>query len=159
MRLFGHPIHTMLVAFPLALLVLAPVWDGIAWLGIMADARTAGYFCTLGGLVAGLIAAGLYGVEHELALEPPCTTNAYERKGARIPPTRLMPGRYRAIKPRAESGSQLLPVVRRLPRDRDVVDVPLADAGLGDAEEAAAGLHRPQVAVAGVTHRRLQAAD
>jgi len=37
--------------------------------------------------VAGLIAAGLYGIEHELALEEPCTTNAYERKGARIPTT------------------------------------------------------------------------
>jgi uncharacterized membrane protein len=56
MRLFGHPIHPMLVAFPLALLVLAPVWDGIAWLGIMAEARTAGYFCTLAGLVGGALA-------------------------------------------------------------------------------------------------------
>ncbi|MEY2433770.1 MAG: glutamine synthetase, partial [Acidimicrobiaceae bacterium] len=37
--------------------------------------------------VAGLIAAGLHGVEHELALEAPCTDNAYERKGARIPST------------------------------------------------------------------------
>ena len=37
--------------------------------------------------VAGLVAAGLHGIEHELALEPPCTTNAYERKGARLPTT------------------------------------------------------------------------
>ncbi len=37
--------------------------------------------------VAGLIAAGLHGVDRELALEPPCTTNAYERKGAHIPST------------------------------------------------------------------------
>jgi len=37
--------------------------------------------------VAGLIAAGLHGVDRELALEPPCTTNAYERKGARVPST------------------------------------------------------------------------
>jgi glutamine synthetase len=37
--------------------------------------------------VSGLIAAGLYGLEHELSLEEPCTTNAYERKGARIPST------------------------------------------------------------------------
>ena len=37
--------------------------------------------------VAGLIAAGLHGVEQSLALEAPCTSNAYERKGARIPST------------------------------------------------------------------------
>jgi glutamine synthetase len=37
--------------------------------------------------VAGLIAAGLHGIENSLALEDPCTTNAYERKGARVPTT------------------------------------------------------------------------
>ena len=37
--------------------------------------------------VAGLIAAGLYGIEHSLALEAPCTSNAYELKGPRIPST------------------------------------------------------------------------
>jgi glutamine synthetase len=37
--------------------------------------------------VAGLIAAGLHGVEQSLALEAPCTSNAYERKGAHIPST------------------------------------------------------------------------
>jgi uncharacterized membrane protein len=56
MRLFGHPVHPMLVAFPVSLLVLAPVWDGLAWLGIMSDAKVAGYFCLLGGLVMGGLA-------------------------------------------------------------------------------------------------------
>jgi glutamine synthetase len=37
--------------------------------------------------VAGLIAAGLHGVENGLALEDACASNAYERKGARIPST------------------------------------------------------------------------
>jgi glutamine synthetase len=37
--------------------------------------------------VAGLIAAGLHGVENELPLEPPCGTNAYDLKGARVPTT------------------------------------------------------------------------
>jgi glutamine synthetase len=37
--------------------------------------------------VAGLIGAGLHGIDESLALEPPCTSNAYERKGARIPST------------------------------------------------------------------------
>jgi len=35
--------------------------------------------------VAGLIAAGLHGIENQLVLEPPCSTDAYERKGARLP--------------------------------------------------------------------------
>lgn len=56
MRLFGHPIHPMLVAFPVALLALAPVWDGIAWLGVMTDAKLAGYLCLLGGLIGGGLA-------------------------------------------------------------------------------------------------------
>lgn len=56
MRLFGHPVHPMLVAFPVALLALTPVWDGIAWAGLMLDARSAGYFCELGGLIIGGLA-------------------------------------------------------------------------------------------------------
>jgi uncharacterized membrane protein len=56
MRLFGHPVHPMLVAFPVALLVLAPVWDGLAWLGVMSEAKVAGYFCQLGGLAIGALA-------------------------------------------------------------------------------------------------------
>ena len=37
--------------------------------------------------VAGLIAAGLHGVDHELELEPPYGGNAYERKGPTVPTT------------------------------------------------------------------------
>jgi glutamine synthetase len=37
--------------------------------------------------VAGLIASGLYGVDHELELEPPFGGNAYERKGSTVPTT------------------------------------------------------------------------
>jgi uncharacterized membrane protein len=55
MRLFGHPVHPVLVAFPIALLGLTPVWDVLAWAGAMADAPALGYDCEL----AGLIAAGL----------------------------------------------------------------------------------------------------
>ena len=57
MRLFGHPVHPMLVAFPIALLALTPVWDGLAWMGVMTDARTAGYFSALAGLSVGGLAA------------------------------------------------------------------------------------------------------
>jgi glutamine synthetase len=37
--------------------------------------------------VAALIAAGLHGFDQALALEAPCSSNAYDRKGARIPST------------------------------------------------------------------------
>jgi glutamine synthetase len=37
--------------------------------------------------VAGLIAAGMQGIEESLALEAPCTSNAYELKGAHVPST------------------------------------------------------------------------
>jgi glutamine synthetase len=38
-------------------------------------------------VVAGLIASGLYGVDHELELEPPYGGNAYDRKGSTVPTT------------------------------------------------------------------------
>jgi glutamine synthetase len=37
--------------------------------------------------VAAMIAAGLYGVDHELPLEPACTGNAYTDPGGRVPTT------------------------------------------------------------------------
>ncbi|GIL26171.1 glutamine synthetase family protein [Actinocatenispora comari] len=37
--------------------------------------------------VAAITAAGRYGIEHELALEPPCAGNAYRQDGARVPAT------------------------------------------------------------------------
>jgi len=39
MRLFGHPVHPMLVAFPIALLALTPVWDALAWANVLRDGR------------------------------------------------------------------------------------------------------------------------
>jgi len=55
MRLFGHPVHPMLVAFPIALLALTPVWDVLAWASVLRDGRTTAYYSE----AAGLIAAGL----------------------------------------------------------------------------------------------------
>ena len=45
----------------------------------------------------------------------------------------------------AQASGRLVAVVRRLAGDRDVVDVALAPAGLGHAQEAAAGLHGAQM--------------
>jgi uncharacterized membrane protein len=58
MRLFGHPVHPMLVAFPIALLALTPLWDALAWAGVLHDGRTIAYYSE----AAGLIAAGLAAV-------------------------------------------------------------------------------------------------
>ena len=65
-------------------------------------------------------------------------------------------GRGRA---RAYRVTRSCAVVRRLAGDRDVVDVALAQAGAGDAHEGAVLLHLGDRAVAGVAHRRPQAAD
>src|SRR3954452_20260269 len=56
-------------------------------------------------------------------------------------------------------GSQLLPVIRRLAQYRDIVDVAFAQARAGDADEGAVALHLGDRAVAGIAHRRFEAAD
>jgi uncharacterized membrane protein len=58
MRLFGHPLHPMLVAFPLALLGLAPVCDLLAFF-FAAGTRLAvvAHYLELSGLVGGVLAA------------------------------------------------------------------------------------------------------
>ena len=56
MRLFGHPIHPMLVAFPIALLGVTPVLDALSWTGVLADAAGAAYICELVGLIGGGLA-------------------------------------------------------------------------------------------------------
>ncbi len=45
----------MLVAFPIALLALTPIWDALAWANVLKDGRTTAYYSE----AAGLIAAGL----------------------------------------------------------------------------------------------------
>lgn len=57
MRVFGHPVHPMLVAFPIALLSLTPLFDGAAWLGIAKRLALVGYYLELLGLIGGGLAA------------------------------------------------------------------------------------------------------
>ena len=57
MRLFGHPVHAMLVAFPLGLLLLLPLWDILAWSQAVPDAAAVAYWTQLAGLIIGLLAA------------------------------------------------------------------------------------------------------
>ena len=53
MRLLGHPVHPILVAFPIALLALTPVLDLLPLLGILTDAAGAAYLCELPASSAG----------------------------------------------------------------------------------------------------------
>lgn len=57
MRLFGHPVHAALVAFPLALLVVAPAADLAARFQVLAGGQLAGYVCLLAGLAIAALAA------------------------------------------------------------------------------------------------------
>jgi len=57
MRLFGHPVHAALVAFPIALLGVTPLWDLGARFHLLAGGQVAGYFCLLGGLIGAGLAA------------------------------------------------------------------------------------------------------
>lgn len=57
MRVFGHPLHPILVAFPLALLSLAPLCDVAVWFGIAKRLAPVGYYLELLGLVGGGLAA------------------------------------------------------------------------------------------------------
>jgi uncharacterized membrane protein len=52
MRVLGHPIHAVLVAFPIGLLTLVPFWDALALLGT-SGASSAGYLSEIAGLVTG----------------------------------------------------------------------------------------------------------
>ena len=56
MRLLGHPVHPILVAFPIALLALTPMLDGLSLLGVMTDAAGAAYLCEAAGLIGGGLA-------------------------------------------------------------------------------------------------------
>lgn len=56
MRLFGHPVHPIVVAFPIALLGLTPVWDLAGSLGVINDAKLVAYYSELAGLVGGGLA-------------------------------------------------------------------------------------------------------
>jgi uncharacterized membrane protein len=56
MRLLGHPVHPILVAFPIALLALTPVLDGLSSFGVMTDAAGAAYLCEAAGLIGGGLA-------------------------------------------------------------------------------------------------------
>lgn len=56
-KLFGHPIHTMLIAFPLGLLVTAVIFDAIALFTKSNGWFEISYFMIGAGVIGGLLAA------------------------------------------------------------------------------------------------------
>jgi uncharacterized membrane protein len=83
MRLFGHPVHPLVVAFPIALLALTPLWDGAALLGIAPELALVGYWSALVGLIGGGLALVTGFVDFLTLKEPPPElTNAALRHAA-----------------------------------------------------------------------------
>jgi uncharacterized membrane protein len=58
-KLFGHPIHQMLIVFPLGLLAMALFFDLIALaMNRHQGLFTASYYMIAAGVVSGLVAVG-----------------------------------------------------------------------------------------------------
>ena len=66
-KLFGHPIHPMLIVLPLGLFISAVVFDAIYLWGGSGGFATAGYWNIAGGIVGGLLAA-VFGLVDWLAI-------------------------------------------------------------------------------------------
>jgi uncharacterized membrane protein len=56
-KLFGHPIHPMLIPFPLGLLATALIFDLIHLLFDEASLTRAAYYMIAAGIIGGLLAA------------------------------------------------------------------------------------------------------
>ena len=56
-KLFGHPIHPMLIVFPLGLFVTSLIFDVVHAATGDADFSVAAYWCIAAGIVGGLLAA------------------------------------------------------------------------------------------------------
>jgi uncharacterized membrane protein len=83
MRLLGHPVHPLVVAFPIALLALTPLWNGAAFFGIAPELALVGYWSELAGLIGSGLAL-ITGLADFLALKEPSPelTNAGLRHAA-----------------------------------------------------------------------------
>jgi uncharacterized membrane protein len=77
-KLLGHPVHPLLVAFPLGLLVTAVIFDVIRLVTGVTDFDIAAYWCIAGG-VGGGVAAAVFGLWDWAAI--PASTRA-KRIGA-----------------------------------------------------------------------------
>ncbi len=74
-RLFGHPIHQMLIVFPLGLLATAVVFDVLQLITDNDAFATASYYMIAAGILSGLLAA-VFGAIDYLAI--PTGTRAFK---------------------------------------------------------------------------------
>jgi uncharacterized membrane protein len=68
-KVFGHPIHPMLIVVPLGLFIGAVVFDALYLLSGSWTLATVGYWNIAGGIVGGLFAA-VFGLADWLAIPP-----------------------------------------------------------------------------------------
>ena len=66
-KLFGHPIHQMLVVLPLGVLAMSLVFDLIARVGDMPKLHEAAFYMIAAGVISGLVAA-VFGLIDFLAI-------------------------------------------------------------------------------------------
>jgi uncharacterized membrane protein len=57
LRVRGHPVHPMLIAFPIGLLMLAPVWDALGWIRDEPMWWAIGFWTSAAGLALGVLAS------------------------------------------------------------------------------------------------------
>ena len=56
-KLFGHPVHQMLIVFPLGLLATTAIFDLLSWLTTSTGLATAAYYMLIAGVIGGIVAA------------------------------------------------------------------------------------------------------
>ena len=66
-KLLGHPIHQMLIVFPLGLLITAVIFDIVYFATDAPGFATVAYWNILGGIIGGLL-AGIFGFIDWLAI-------------------------------------------------------------------------------------------
>ena len=74
-RISSHPLHPMLVAFPIALFVTGFIFDLIAVATTQPRLWAAGWYCIIGGLVGGFVAA-VPGLIDYVSIVPPKSSGA-----------------------------------------------------------------------------------
>jgi uncharacterized membrane protein len=68
-KLFGHPVHPMLIVYPLGLLSTAVIFDGVYWMSSNSQWAIISYWLIAGGILGGL-AAAVFGTIDWLAIPP-----------------------------------------------------------------------------------------
>lgn len=68
-KLFGHPVHQMLIVFPLGLLAMSLIFDVIALAAGWSGLHQASWYMIAAGVISGLVAA-VFGLIDFLAIPP-----------------------------------------------------------------------------------------